>query len=354
MRPLLLCCSALTLWAQEPVYTDLGQQVAGAEAPVRELARQWIKDPRPVYKAWAAHVIRQHGWQGLFAADLIDALGDLSHLDASPETREDRMLRMVVLDALIQGSVRVPHDLSQALLNAYPAQALILLYAGMCPGVPVDTQILDGAKSDEAWLLAGQCLMSEKGGSTELLRRLQIAAEVNVFDPNLSESGEFGIPGGIGDTFIGGGFPPFPWPPAYEYALNVRGDVLLKGGRYPIRYSRGTTVTAVSSIHGDRNEYTLQILRYRLSSARESKPMVTHPTLELHWRTLEQYRSDLQAFVSDQQRQYAELVSQLVRLRMLTPEQGERSHLNLDIEIHDRRSHPTIPIPDLGLGEHHQ
>jgi hypothetical protein len=127
---------------------------------------------------------------------------------------------------------------------------------------------------------------------------------------------------------------------------------LLKGGRYPIYYSRGITVAAGPATHGDRNEYTLQILRDKLGAAHESQPLVSHPSLELHWTTLEQYRSDLEAFVADQQRRYAELVSLLARRRILTPEEGEGSHLNLDIEIHDRRSYRTIPIPDLGLGEH--
>jgi hypothetical protein len=65
--------------------------------------------------------------------ELIDALGDISHLDAHnwPETDEDRM-RLVILDALIQNGVRVPESVSQALLVRYPAQAVILLYELGC------------------------------------------------------------------------------------------------------------------------------------------------------------------------------------------------------------------------------
>lgn len=356
MRLIVGCCCAMAAWAQAPAEIDLGQQVAAAEAPARELARHWIKDPRPVYKAWAAQVIRQHEWQGLFTSELIDALGDLSHLDppgGAPETDEDRA-RLSILDALIQGRVSVARNVSQALLNRYPAQALILLYERGCPGVIVDTQILNGAKSDEAWLLAGQCLAGEKGGAIELLQRLQIAAVIKVFDPNRGQQTE-GFPGGFGIAGEGGvGFPPFPWPQWFYYSLSTHAGTLLKGDGYPVYYSRGTTVAAGPATHGDRNEYTLQILRYRLDSARESKPMAAHPALELHWTTLEQYRSDLQAFVADQQRRYAELVSLLVRRRILTPEEGERAHLNLDIEVLNHRSYQSQPIPNVGLGEHDQ
>jgi hypothetical protein len=224
MRLLLACCFAMMTWAQAPAEIDLGQQVAAAEATSEELARQWIKDPRPVYKAWAAQVIRQHEWQGLFTADLIDALGDLSHLDApgsAPEIDEDRA-RLSILDALIQGRVSVARNVSLALLSRYPAQAMILLYERGCPAVMVGTQILDGAKSDEAWLVAAQCLAGEKGGAIELLQRHQIAAVVKVFDPNRGEQTE-GFPGGVGiagDAIVGG--PSFSLAPAvslrFEFA----------------------------------------------------------------------------------------------------------------------------------------
>lgn len=353
MRFLLGCCCALVIWAQAPPEIDPSLQIAAAELPVKELARQWIKDPRPVYRAWAAQIIRQHEWEGLFTAEMIDGLGDLSHLDATSETSEDRMLRMVMLDALIQGHVNVARSVSQALLIRYPAQALILLYERGCPGVLVDTQILDGAKSEEAWLVAAQCLVGEKGGPIELLQRLRIAAEVKVFDPNVTEGGGFGIPGGTGLAGVGGGFapPPFPWPRSFDYTLSMRGNTLLRGDRYPVYYTRGSTSSGLAT-HGDRNEYTLQILRDKFGAARGPQPLLPHPSLELHWTGLDQYRSDLQAFVADQQSRYAELVSLLVRSRALTPEERERSRLQLDIEVHNGRSYQTQPIPNVGLGEH--
>jgi hypothetical protein len=79
-----------------------------------------------LYKAWAAEIIRQHEWQPSFRAELIAALGDLSHLEASSGvigTDEDRM-RMVILVALIQGRVRVARNISEALPIRYPAQVV--------------------------------------------------------------------------------------------------------------------------------------------------------------------------------------------------------------------------------------
>jgi hypothetical protein len=347
----------MVLRGQEPIGSDPERQVISAEQPPIELARQWIADSRPVYRAWAAELIRRHELEYL-SQELIGALGDVSQLDphSASESDEDKM-RLGILDALIQLHVEVPESVGQALFSRYPVQALILLYGNGCPNVKVGTHILDNCESDECWLVAAQCLAGDSGGPVELLQRLQIKAEVRVHDPDRGEGcspgpGRGGIPGRVGWAVPHAG-----WPELYTYYLTARwnvwlGNTLLAGGKYPVYYVREPGGGSERLVLEDRNEYILEILAERLGTKRESLGLATHPSVQLHWTTAERYRSDLRAFVANQQRKYAELVSLLLRHRGLTPEESKRCHLNLDIEVIDRRSDRRQSIPNVGVGDH--
>ena len=66
----------------------------------------------------------------------------------------------------------------------------------------------------------------------------------------------------------------------------------------------------------------------------------------------ERYRSDLRAFVADQEGRYLELSTALVSSGAVKKEDAERSRLKLDISVTDRRSVQVDPIPMLGIGDH--
>jgi hypothetical protein len=130
------------------------------------------------------------------------------------------------------------------------------------------------------------------------------------------------------------------------------GCEVLVPGRYPAYYFRLPNLPS-SPTHGNQNEYTLELLGDSLSTKHEALPVRVHPLAQLHWTTVEKYRSDLEAFVADQQRRYTELISLLRSRNLLTAEDSERCHLNLEIEIVDlRRSNRTLPIPIVGVGDH--
>ncbi len=361
MRFLLACCYATVVWGQDPTGGDPRQQVASAERFPVELARRWVSDSRPLYRAWAAELIRQHGlWH--FRQELTDALGDLSQLapERIPESDEDKM-RLGILDALIQLGIRPPTSISQALLTRYPAPALVLLYGGGCPDVKVGAYVIDRCRQDEHWLLAAQCLAGQSGGPVELLQRLRIEAQVRVYDPNRGE-GQF--PEAVPRPIIGRiriSARPDEWPELHTYQLAARCEVrlgctLLIGGKYPVYYVRDSVRTPVgwqgSRIARDRNEDVLELLADRLGMKRESLDVITHPSANLPWTTAEHYRSDLEAFVADHRRRYAGLVTLLLRQHDLTIEESQRCPLILDIGVIDGRLDQTQSLPDLGVGDH--
>jgi hypothetical protein len=361
MRFLLACCYATVVWGQDPTGGDPRQQVASAERPPIELAQRWISDSRPLYRAWAAELIRRHElWY--FRRELTDALGDLSQLapESIHESDEDKM-RLGILDALIQLGIRPPTSVSQALLTRYPAPALVLLYGGGCPGVKVGAYVIDRCHHDEHWLLAAQCLASQPGGPVELLQRLRIEAQVRVYDPNRGESQfpKAALGGIISPIRISAR--PDDWPELHTYQLAARCDVrlgctLLMGGKYPVYCVRGSVRAPVgwlgSHIPRDRNEDVLELLADRLGMKRESLDVMSHPSADLPWTTAEHYRSDLEAFVADHQRRYSGLVTLLRRHTDLTPEESQRCRLNLDIGVIDGRLDQTQSLPNLGIGDH--
>lgn len=337
---------------------DPARQAISAEQPPLELARKWIADPRPVYKAWAAELIRRHDLSYL-SRELIGALGDVSQPDPqnNSESDVDRM-RFGILDALIQLHVPLPKSVGQSLFSRYPAQAVILLYGDRKPDVRMGAHLIDNCKSDECWLVVAQCLARQRGGPVELLQRLKIKAEVKVFDPNRGEGMSLasagGVPGrGCASAIYAG------WPEPHAYHLATGSDVstgytLLMAGRYPVYCLREPAGCSEPHIFRDRNEYILELLADMLGTKRESLGVVTRPSVQLHWTTAERYRSELQAFVAGSQHQYAELASLLLRHRDLTPEESEHCRLNLEIEVIDRRSDRSQFIPNVGVGDHLQ
>ena len=348
---------------QDPIGGDPQRQVISAERSPIDLARRWVSDPRPLYKAWAAELIRRHELRFL-AQELMGALNGVGPLDShdTSMTDEDKMW-LGILDTLIQLRVWPPPSVGQALFSRYPEPALVLLYGRGCPDVKVGAYVIDARYRDEYWLVAAQCLARQVGGPVELLQRLRIAAEVIVDDPNRRAELPPRVAEGPYPNRIRVSAPPDGWPELHTYQLAAGCDVglgctLLMGGRYPVYYVRESVREPVAGLGShlplDRNEDILELLADRLGMKQESLGVITHSSEELQWTTVEHYRSDLQAFVADHQRRYAELVSLLLRHRDLTPEESERCRPNLDIGVFDGRSDRRQPIPNIGVGDHRE
>jgi hypothetical protein len=256
---------------------------------------------------------------------------------------------------LIQLKAEIPPEIGEALLSPYPAQATILLYGRGCQDVRISTFILDNSQPDEPWLVAAGCLSVNRRGPVELLQRFQVSAQVKVFDPDRGEGNRFRPIGGLAGAGANGTVA-LGWPEIHGYRLMMGSDAssgatLLMPGIHAVYYERGPDSQPNPPSH-DRHEYILDFLTNLLHVNKKALGLDTHPSAQLHWLGAQRYRSDLEAFVADQQRRYAALLSELVRQRAVTEEDAAGSRLKLDITIVDQRSKRVDSIPTLGIGDH--
>jgi hypothetical protein len=184
-------------------------------------------------------------------------------------------------------------------------------------------------------------------------------AQVKVFDKNRGEGPSFGSAGGVMGGLVGLRPIPAGFPELRTYDLIAGSDApigytLLSQGRYPVYYKRMRGELSPVNHPRDRNADMLEIIGRRLGESWKTVGVVAHPAVQFQWTTEERYRLDLGDFVASQQREFAGLVSLLLRRRALTPEESEACHLNMDVEVIDRRSDRSQVIRVTGLGEHLQ
>jgi hypothetical protein len=327
------------------------------------LAHEWLKDPRPVFRAWGAVVVRQI--ETPFQPELIDALGNVDELRglrrsyAGEAPDDDDRMRIAILDALIERRARLAPEMAMALLHRYPAQAVILLYRDGCPSVDISKRVIADSPGDEPWQIASNCLAGQAGGVAELLQTLRVIAEIKVFDPNRGE----GMIGGVIGGLPGAApplMPPLGWPEMYTYRLAAGSDVsvgsvLLSPGRDSVFYQRAPGASVLwpheSRSSAQRSEYVLDLLAWRIGTNREALSIEARPKAQLHWTTADNYLSDLRAFASEQQRRFEDLLTRLIRSDLLTESERRHCQLMLEIEIVDHRSRPNAALPIGGLNE---
>jgi hypothetical protein len=374
MRVLLLFFCASVLFGQGIGADGPRRQVERLDAASLELARQWITDARPLYRAWAAELIRRNNAREMGPA-LVAALGGVDEfsLGMAPNPDAEDSARLSILDALIQVGYPVSKEVSLGLLRRYPAQALILLYRAGCPETATSLFVLQDSSADTAWLLAAECLAAP-GGAIELVKRLHIQGTVQVLDqekPVWWTGSGLGLLG-IYVSSVSGRRSEVDthalnlrseWPDVFTYTLNLRTNSPGSGVRltpenaeYEVVYTREYRWTTWRQTdwqrHGDRSEYVLGILARKIGLYR-GRPLSLElaPSAKLHWTTAEQYRLDLQAFATEQQRRYGELTSALIERGLLTAAERDQCHLSLEILVDDLRLNRTVQIPILGIGD---
>jgi hypothetical protein len=361
LLPLLLLCSSL-LCAQTSSESPADQQ-ARASGPERQaLAQQWLRDARPLYRAWAADIIRRDHLDSL-TPQLIDAIGNLDSWPAAGEdvNDEDRA-RFAILDALIELQADVHKSTVLALFSRYPAQALILALRSKSWSVEDAFDLLALAKANEYWLAIVNWLTTgtKPGVAAWLLREVRVKATIVVFEDD--GPGPPPVPGGIAGGVLGGiigGNPtpaPSQWPDTYNYMLALSSEdnsVLLADGPHPIYYCRvipGWRIWHQNNdryLNGDRNVYLHEYLASLLSTPPESLPIVLEPHLTHKLTSPEKYRAAAAAFVAEQERKFREVVDWLYQGLKLTPLEQFNARLSISVEADDHRWIRSIPLPAL-------
>jgi hypothetical protein len=264
-------------------------------------------------------------------------------------------MRRAILNALIRrgflnipGRTRFPEDVGLALLRDFPAEATILLYGRGCPALETSTAILGKAIADEVWLPAASCLAKQPGGPVELLQRIQVTVEIEVFGPSVEKGIAGGTPGGV----IGGIISDVPnWPREEYHRLIIdrpsQGSIVLNEGAHSVFYGRNqsawTQTTNPPSAKAARNQFALDLLaeRVALPSMRLSH--------RLRWLNQQQAASDLNMLADEQRQHYADLISRLTRDDLLTPAERNRCPESAQIRVYDSRSDRRIPLPSFNV-----
>ena len=342
MRTLLFLYCSFQLCAQTPGPDRLAQ-TGKHERLV--LAQQWIEDSRPLYKAWAAELIRGDHIDSL-TPQLLAALGDE---DQPPSGFE---ARLALIDALIEIGAQVPAPIVSSLFSRYPAQALLLADRPGTWSTTLMFDLLARAKSDECWLAIGNRLTTglNPGVAAWLLRDLRVTATIEVEDGGRRVRGVF--PGGVIGGIIGvvpSAAPRAGWPPIRGYELTLGpcySCVLLADGPHPVYYHLAGGWFEPDG-RKDRNVYVDEYLARLLSLPPERLPISLQTKLIHKWTTAENYRVAGLAFLAEQEKHYREVAEQLFQLRYLTADEWHSARLSLAVKVHDYRSLPRAPLPEL-------
>lgn len=136
-----------------------------------------------------------------------------------------------------------------------------------------------------------------------------------------------------------------------DYQLSTHGSLgstRLIDGPHPIYYEHTPVEWKQSAAwlhHGDRNQYTLDILaRYILSRNNAVMPPLDLSP-HLRWITPQQFLADLRVLIYDEQERYERLLTTMIGRRYMTP--AERSTLPQapEFELVDSRIDRPLPLP---------
>jgi len=199
-------------------------------------------------------------------------------------------------------------------------------------------RLLNSALADEVWLVAASCLSEQPGGPVELLRRVPMRVRIQAIN---FEQGS-GPSGTSTGAVPGSGL-------NYELSTGYwRGATPLILGRHPVYYQKTPVEWSQSASwlqHGDRNQYTLDILgRYIFSrNYAVMPPLDLSP--HLRWITPEQFLADLRVLVDDERERYERLLTTMINSRYMTP--AERSTLpqSPEFELVDSRVDRRLSLP---------
>ena len=341
---------------------DVGADLETAKAAVAEHARQiedfarallTSDDDRRV--AWGATWAREHGLASL-EPELRSALRRSARRgkDVSFRTTFALLDALVSMDARLEQDELLPFVDGRSWTGRFAAAAVALAVRGGNPHVQRSLfDSLDGRDDswEEAWLALGNVLAkaAPPGFYARLAGALEVRLQVIVVDHDRHGLGGSSLSTGSGD----GRFPPVVgYPTVWRYDLTKyagEGDVLLADGPRPIYLEREEVRVGFGSsrMDQDRTRERLAWIARRLEVPPESLPVQRKRLLRHDVRgelPLEEAVAAEKARIQDAFRQ---LLDRLVERDDLSDAEARGLAVRVVVEVDDRRSDTSTPLPDL-------
>lgn len=256
----------------------------------------------------------------------------------------------VLMDSLIRLRAVLPSDEIEALYGVYPAGAAILLSYDPQSNTELLLKLAAKTPHNEVWLTLSNLLADRRapGFAAHLLRLFEMQLDITVTDSDLP-----GVNAGpCGGAIFGSiAVDPPGFPPVWIYALTTfpqRGDVLVTHGPQDVYYRRWRTkITTIPANGSSVDLYRHRYIAYLIDRKPEDLPIQHREWRTIHFTTVGQYRSDLDALIDNRKAAYASVVDELHQRGLLTPEEATSLTPNIRINVHDLRKDQSIPLPIL-------
>jgi hypothetical protein len=329
------------------------------------MASTWLHSADPRMQAWGAYlVLRDRHTEAI--PDLLGMLAGFPVVEevATPGDADRHDVMLGVLDALIQFGAQVPAVDAERIYPEFPVQSLILLSRSQEDTTPALLAIFKSERrSPAAWLAAGALLLKRRaeGFAAAVVEAMTVHALVMVTEPGT------GYGSGGSALCCGAGLPPKTkdgWPPLGVYAFGGCGDrlqpgaTLLAEGTDPAYYHR--QVNASYQVEGvlscgcvpDRDLVRQHYLTTLLSDSTERPPVRAHVSHTIVWQGLDAYRSELVAFIGEQEHIFAELARRLGEQSLLSEVEVKSARPTLQMRVSDQRATQEPALPAVtGLAE---
>jgi len=369
---LIFCAALLMLFTPLPVVAqqaDPGAPDSQGQTspdvhviPSETTLKDWLLSGDPRLVAWAAYDVLAARDRNLIPDLLALAaqwqpvsrpVSDTSvPTELSPDQTDHRDAMLSVLDALIQMNVPVPADTLRALAPDFGnAVAVLLSRMSAEDSGPLSFEFYRSPTSHDYGLeYVSAALLSLHplpGFAADLVSSIKVDAHINVVLPGVK-------PGGVG---IGCGACFVPdvlrdgWPATGQYTLTNEksdGSLLLVAGIDPIYAVRkqsaqylGDCPRGVSMGPVERRRLVAEMLNI----PPEAIEWQVSPYTTIEFQSLQQFDSDLMAFVEEQQDKYRETVAALAERDLLTPSEGDQCLPELILHLFDQRGQGASPLP---------
>lgn len=347
---------AIAVFAQQGP-PDPAIVVGGLNKQMVPLASAWLRSPEPRLQAWGAYLaLRDRHTETIPALLSMLATFQVVERPATQADVDQHDAMLGVLDALIQFGVQVPAADAQRIYPEFPVQSLILLSHSQEDAAPALLAIFENEqRSPAAWLAAGGLLLERRtvGFAAATLEGMTVHAQVMVTEP--------GVGGGAGGSVLccGAGLAPKEkngWPLLGVYAFGgcgtrvETGATLLAGGPDPAYYHRQVNASYQANVMScgcipDRDLVRQHYLTMLLLDSDDHPPVRAEVSHTIMWHSPNAYRSEIAAFIGQQQHVFSELARRLGEQRLLSADAAGTLRPRLQIRVWDRRAAQKPALP---------